>query len=127
MHTGAHRADSVFGTANMTEGQFREGNAALGRSKEELIQEFKNLIAEGQTLLKSTTSLSGEALTLAREELRAKLAEAKAKADELSVTARDGGRRAFASADGYVRENPWPAIGIAVGVGFLLGALATRH
>ena len=93
MHTGAHRADSVFGTANMTEGQFREGNAALGRSKEELIQEFKNLIAEGQTLLKSTTSLSGEALTLAREELRAKLAEAKAKADELSVTARDGGRR----------------------------------
>ena len=31
------------------------------------------------------------------------------------------GQEAFSATDGYVRDNPWNAVGIAAGIGFLLG------
>jgi ElaB/YqjD/DUF883 family membrane-anchored ribosome-binding protein len=31
------------------------------------------------------------------------------------------------SADDYVRENPWTAVAVAVGIGFLLGAINRRR
>jgi ElaB/YqjD/DUF883 family membrane-anchored ribosome-binding protein len=37
------------------------------------------------------------------------------------------GRAATRLADQTVRENPWRAIGLAAGAGFLLGLLVRRH
>ena len=31
------------------------------------------------------------------------------------------------TADGYVREHPWEAVGIGAGLGFLLGLLVARN
>ena len=36
-------------------------------------------------------------------------------------------RRLGQNADGYVRENPWVAIGVAAGVGVVLGLLLSRR
>jgi ElaB/YqjD/DUF883 family membrane-anchored ribosome-binding protein len=127
MHTNTHHAENALAGAASAVSHFSEGDAALGRSKEEIVQEFRNLISEGEALLKSTTSLSGEALARAREQFRDKLAEAKTRIDALSSTAREGGRRAFVAADEYVRENPWPAVGVAAGVGFVIAALTIRR
>jgi ElaB/YqjD/DUF883 family membrane-anchored ribosome-binding protein len=51
-------------------------------------------------------------------------------AAELSNTARGAGELGKAAtklADQTVRENPWYAIGVAAGIGFLLGVLVRRH
>jgi ElaB/YqjD/DUF883 family membrane-anchored ribosome-binding protein len=51
-------------------------------------------------------------------------------ATELSNTVHEAGQLGKAAtrlADQTVRENPWRAIGLAVGVGFLIGMLARRH
>ena len=36
-------------------------------------------------------------------------------------TVRAKGQEAFTATDGYVRDNPWNAVGIAAGIGFILG------
>ena len=40
---------------------------------------------------------------------------------------RQRGQAALGSAEQYVQENPWQAIGIAAGVGLLIGLLANRR
>ena len=127
MHAQSHNADDDAVPRNSEHMQFEEGSAALERSKDELIREFRKLIDEGEALLTSTTSLSGEALAQARERFRARLTELKTRIDDLTAAGRDIGRRAVVAADGYVRENPWPAVGVATGLGFVIGALAIRR
>lgn len=127
MRTKTHHAENALDAAASAVAHFEEGSAALGRSRDELMQEFRNLIGEGEALLKSTASLSGEALAHAREQFRGKLAEAKSRIDALSTAAQEGGRRAVVAADDYVRANPWPAVGMAAGLGFVIGALALRR
>jgi ElaB/YqjD/DUF883 family membrane-anchored ribosome-binding protein len=36
---------------------------------------------------------------------------------------RTKGQEAFTATDGYVRDNPWNAVGVAAGIGFLLGVV----
>jgi ElaB/YqjD/DUF883 family membrane-anchored ribosome-binding protein len=99
---------------------------ALESTKDNLMGEFRNLIAEGESLLRATSNLSGEALANAREKFRGQLATAKARAADYTSAARAKGREAAVMADDYVHDNPWAAIGVAAGVGFLLGALMSR-
>jgi ElaB/YqjD/DUF883 family membrane-anchored ribosome-binding protein len=44
---------------------------------------------------------------------------------EQDVTAR--AREAAQKTNAYVHENPWPSIGVAAGVGFLVGLLLGRR
>ncbi len=104
-----------------------ESSRALAQSKDELMNDFRNLISEGEALLRSTAALSGEALAQAREQFRGSLVDAKARVGEASRVAMDRGRQAAAATEDYVRANPWPAIGIAVGLGFVIGALLVRR
>ena len=127
MQTSTRHTDNALDAASSAVKHFQEGGVELRRSKDELMQEFQNLIKEGEALLKSTTVLSGEALTHAREKFRDKLADAKTTIDTLSTAAQESGRRAFAATDDYVRANPWPAIGVAVGLGVVIGALTFRR
>ena len=51
-------------------------------------------------------------------------------ATELSKTAREAGELGKAAtrlADQTVREHPWRAIGVAAGIGLLIGLLLRRH
>ena len=105
---------------------FQESAGALAQSKDDLMREFRNLIRDGESLLRSTTSVSGEALAQAREQFRGKLEEARTRVGELSQLAAERGRKAAVATDDYVHANPWPAIGAAAGVGLLLGILISR-
>ncbi|MEO5702125.1 MAG: DUF883 family protein [Casimicrobiaceae bacterium] len=99
----------------------------LESTKDNLMSEFRNLIAEGESLLRATSNLSGEALLTAREKFQGQLATAKARAADYTATARAKGREAALMADDYVHDNPWAAIGVAAGVGFLIGAIMSRR
>lgn len=99
----------------------------LKATKDDMVSEFRNLIAEGESLLRATSSLSGDALAKARDQFREKLAVAKSRAADYTAMARARGREAAVMADDYVHDNPWAAIGVAAGVGFILGALMSRR
>lgn len=104
-----------------------EAMDTLESTKDNLMGEFRNLIAEGESLLRATSNLSGEALSNAREKFRGQLAIAKERAADYTAAARARGREAAVMADDYVHDNPWAAIGVAAGVGFVLGALLSRR
>ena len=42
----------------------------------------------------------------------------------IQTTVQDGAKYAMTTTDEYVRSNPWRAVGIAAGVGALIGFLA---
>ena len=92
-------------------------------SKERLVGDLKNLVADAEELLKATASQAGDKIGVARQRIEQSLIEGKkALADaEKSLVAKS--KEAAEIADDYVRENPWSAVGIAAGIGLVLGLL----
>jgi ElaB/YqjD/DUF883 family membrane-anchored ribosome-binding protein len=90
-------------------------------TREKLVDDVKVLIKDVQELLKATTSGLGDKATEARSRVQDSLKVAQDKLGEHYETARAKGKEAFDATHGYVTENPWNAVGIAAGVGFLLG------
>lgn len=115
------------GGTNGGAGAPTDADRALAKSKDDLMRDFRNLIQGGEALLKSTSNLSGEAFAQAREQFRIQLASARTRVAAASRVAAEKGRQAAAVTDDYVHANPWPAIGVAAGVGFIVGALLSRR
>ena len=96
-------------------------------AQEILMEDFQALVSDTERLLEHTTSLAGDQA----DELRAQIHESLLKAREtLQLTEqslRDRGQAAVIAAEDYVQTNPWQSVGIAAGVGFLIGLLATRR
>jgi ElaB/YqjD/DUF883 family membrane-anchored ribosome-binding protein len=94
-------------------------NASASRDK--LVEDVKVLSKDVQDLLKATASVVGERAVEARGKVQASLKVAQEKLGTVQETARVKGREAAVAADEYVRDNPWNAVGIAAGIGFLVG------
>ncbi|AFN77769.1 DUF883 family protein [Stutzerimonas nitrititolerans] len=98
----------------------------LQAAQNALIEEFRTLIADTERLLKHTQETAGSQT----EELRGKINENLARAKEALMTQegslRDQGQAAIQCTEEYVHTHPWQSIGIAAGVGFLLGLITRR-
>ena len=127
MHTQSHFPESVAAPADAPDVRSIDSDRADVRSRDELLKEFQSLISEGEALLRSMAGLSGEALAQAREAFRVKLADAKVRAGELSGSMLATGRHVAVAADDYTHDNPWLVVGIAAGLAFVAGAMATRR
>lgn len=96
-------------------------NAHAARSPEELMDEFKSLIHQGQELLDATTNLSGEALATVRDRFQFKWDDARTKLSEVQASALNRSQHARELTGAYVHDHPWWAITVATGVGVLIG------
>jgi ElaB/YqjD/DUF883 family membrane-anchored ribosome-binding protein len=94
-------------------------NPSLTRDK--LVEDVKVLTKDVQDLLKATASVVGEKAAEARVKVEESLKVAQDKLSVVHESARAKGQEAFNVTDAYVRDNPWNAVGIAAGIGFLLG------
>jgi ElaB/YqjD/DUF883 family membrane-anchored ribosome-binding protein len=99
----------------------------LRAAQQALVAEFHTLVGDTEKLLKHT----GEATGSTVEELRGKINENLARAREL-LKETEGGLReqcdaAIHKTEEYVHAKPLQAVGIAAGVGFLLGMLVARR
>jgi ElaB/YqjD/DUF883 family membrane-anchored ribosome-binding protein len=97
-----------------------------GETKERLVGDLKSLIADAEELLKATTSQAGEAVAAARQKIEQSLIEGKKALSDAEQIVMQRSKEAADIADDYVRENPWSAIGIAAGLGLLVGMLMRR-
>ena len=89
---------------------------------DKLMADLRAVIGDAEELLKATASQTG-----------AKVDEVRARAQESLHAAREHLQAAGAAVDAGVREideqvrrNPWAAVGIAAGVGLVIGVLLTR-
>jgi len=92
-------------------------------SKERLVGDLKNLVADAEELLKATASQAGEKIGVARQKIEQSLIEGKKALADAEKTLVKKSKEAADVADDYVRENPWSAVGIAAGFGLILGLL----
>jgi ElaB/YqjD/DUF883 family membrane-anchored ribosome-binding protein len=96
-------------------------------SKEKLIADFKVVVADTEELLRSTAGQAGEKISELRAKAQDHLTTAKAKLADAEAAIVDKAKQAGRVADDYVHDNPWSAVGIAAGVGFLIGLLVGRR
>jgi ElaB/YqjD/DUF883 family membrane-anchored ribosome-binding protein len=94
-------------------------NASVTRDK--LVEDVKVLTKDVQDLLKATASVVGDKAAEARVKVEESLKVAQDKMSVAHGTVKAKGQEAFTATDEYVRDNPWNAVGIAAGIGFLLG------
>ena len=102
-------------------------STAVDASKEQLVRDFKILVADAEALLKATAGQSGEAVAAMRAKVGESLAVAKVKLSEAEQLALEKAKAAAAATDEYVHEHPWHAVGIAAGVGLVIGLLIGRR
>ena len=103
------------------------GQAASGAARDKLMDGLKTAIGEAEHYL----SDAGEQVSDKASEVRARFEDTlrTAKTDlrklEDSVIARS--HEVAQSADIYVRDNPWTAVGVGAAVGVIVGLLMSRR
>ena len=96
-------------------------------TKEQLISDFKVVIADAEALIKATANQGGEAVVNLRAKAEESLAAAKVKLADAQDALIEKGKVAAKATDDYVHEKPWHAVGIAAGVGLVVGLLIGRR
>jgi ElaB/YqjD/DUF883 family membrane-anchored ribosome-binding protein len=96
-------------------------------TKEQLIHDFKVVVADAEALLKATAGQGGEAMTAVRARVEASLATAKEKMSDAQAALMVRTKAAAKATDEYVHVHPWQAIGVAASVGMVIGLLIGRR
>lgn len=101
-------------------------NSTFDVSRDKLAQDLRTVVADTEDLLRATADQTGEKVAALRERAQANLTLAKARLVETEQAVLERTRVAAQATDEYVHENPWYAVGVAAGVGLLLGMLIGR-
>jgi ElaB/YqjD/DUF883 family membrane-anchored ribosome-binding protein len=92
-----------------------------------LARDLKSVIASLEDLLSTTAEGAGDALHETRKHMERSLKDARETlADLEEKTVREVKATARAT-DRYVHDNPWQTIGMAAGIGVLIGLLLGRR
>jgi ElaB/YqjD/DUF883 family membrane-anchored ribosome-binding protein len=86
---------------------------------ERLIRDLSTLINDAEELVKAT---GGKIAEKSKEELMAGLDKLKASCRRIEKGAAAGAQ----NADQFIRQNPYPSVGIAFAVGLIIGMLLKR-
>lgn len=95
--------------------------------KEKLMTDLKLVIADAEELMKLTAGDVSEKASAMRMRMQDRMDQAKQDLAHLQESAVARAKDASKAADNYVHDNPWTAIGIAAGVGVVLGMLISRR
>jgi len=96
-------------------------------TKDKLAQDLKIVVSDLEELLRATASQAGEKVAAVREKVQENLQRYKVKLAEAEDALIDGGKQAARVTDEYVHDHPWHAVGVAAGIGFLIGLLIGRR
>ncbi|HKS55224.1 MAG TPA: DUF883 family protein [Steroidobacteraceae bacterium] len=94
---------------------------------DQLLADLKTVMNDAEALLRATSTQTGEKIQEVRARAEESLRQAKARLGSIEEEALRRAREVADATDEYVRENPWQSVGIAAGVGLLLGLLLARR
>lgn len=96
-------------------------------ARERLAQSLKHMVDETDQLLENTQRTSGEQFSAAREKFETQLRKAKDEFQRLEKKTVEGAKRAAHATDHAVHEHPYASMGVAAGIGLLIGMLISRR
>lgn len=103
-----------------------ETTQQLELGKQKIVDDLRVLLTDSEEMLRLAANVPGEGVGVLRERLGTHVESLHAALGDAQNSAQRRYRVATVNAERYVRRNPWQAVGIAAGVGFLLGVLTTR-
>lgn len=89
--------------------------------------DLANVMRDAEALMKASAGHGGEKVDEARNRILESLESAKRRLLEVERSAVRHGDEAVAATEKYVKSNPWQSVGIAAGVGLILGVLLARR
>ena len=95
--------------------------------KDKLMNDLRVVINDAEELLRMTADQAGEAAAEIRSRIQAKMAQAKVDLVHLQEAAVAKAKAAGHATDEFVHDHPWKSIGIAAGVGLVVGLLIGRR
>lgn len=93
------------------------------QANETLVGDLKTVVQDAEDLMKATAGQSGEKVSEVRNRLAAALESAKATCQRLEEKT----VAAAKATDRCIREHPYESIGMAFGLGLLIGVLIGRR
>lgn len=99
-----------------------ESENSMGDSTEKLLEDVQQVVRDGEELLRAGAGELSEKGKAARARLAAALESAKETGRRLQERTIAGAK----ATDKVIREHPYQSIGIAFGVGLLIGVLVNR-
>lgn len=102
-------------------------NARVEVNTDQLVADLKTVMQDAEALLKATSTLTGEKIQEVRARAEESLRQAKTRLSEVEEEAMRRAREIAEATDEYVHENPWQSVGIAAGIGLVLGLLLGRR
>lgn len=96
-------------------------------SKEKLAADLKLVIADAEELLRATADQTGGKLHELRGKIEDRLKNARVTLAHTQEVVIDKAKQAGQATDDYVHDNPWQSVGIAAGIGLLIGVIIGRR
>ncbi|WP_341928970.1 DUF883 family protein [Methyloversatilis discipulorum] len=96
-------------------------------TKEKLVADLKVVISDAEELLRVTANQAGEKVGELRVRMQENLTSARHKLADAEAALKEKSREVARATDDYVHEHPWRSIGVAAGVGLLVGLLIGRR
>jgi len=124
METFDGTADEVRASGRRINGDLSEG---AGKIKTVASAEIKNLIADVEDLVARIADLKDADVARVRNKVLRAVDSAKSSLAGSAETVRRQAQRVATTADDYVHDRPWQAVGIAALVGAVVGVLASRR
>jgi ElaB/YqjD/DUF883 family membrane-anchored ribosome-binding protein len=123
LKTSFFRQQIFLKESTMTEQAIGEFN----RTKGKMVDDFKAIVTDAEDLLQATAKVSGEGFSIARAKFAERLRTAKTSLADAEQLVVDRAKQAARVTDDYVKDNPWTAVGIAAGVGLIIGLFAAKR
>jgi ElaB/YqjD/DUF883 family membrane-anchored ribosome-binding protein len=117
-------ADQVRATGRRVKNDLSDGMQDI---KSAASGEIKNLISDVEDLMGRIADLKDADVVRVRGKVQRAVDATKQSLSDSADTIRRRAQEVASTADDYVRESPWQAIGIAALVGAVVGILATRR
>ncbi len=96
-------------------------------SKDKLISELRTVISDAEEMLRMTADEAGDSAAGLRSRIKDRMNKAKDDLTHLQDAAMAKAQEVGDAADEFVHENPWKSIGIAAGIGLVVGMLVSRR
>jgi ElaB/YqjD/DUF883 family membrane-anchored ribosome-binding protein len=96
-------------------------------SVDKLVADLKVVVADTDELLSATAAQTGEKMNALRARMQEHLMSVKPRLADAEAAVAARARAAAQATDAYVHENPWTTVGIAAGVGLLVGVILSRR
>lgn len=100
---------------------------SLVQTQARLVSAIRSEISDAEETLSATADQAGEKMAKLRSRIENQLREAKFRLIDAEEALLARTREAAHAADNYVHESPWTAIGVAAGVGVVVGLLLGRR